>query len=279
MVSALVHGNEICGAIALDRLLREEIRPRRGRLTLAFVNVEAYQRFDPRNPFASRCVDEDFNRLWSPAVLDGSEDSVERRRARALRPLVESVDLLLDIHSMQHKTPPLMMAGPLVKGRQLARIVGHPATVVSDAGHRAGVRLRDFDGFAAPDSPKNALLIECGQHWERSSQQVALDVTLHFLLRHDIIGRDWAANLLSDEPAPKQRFVEVTEAVTIHNEAFEFVEDYTGLDLIPRAGTVIAHDGDQPVTTPYDNCVLIMPSRRLKPGETAVRLGREVTVE
>ncbi|RMD60861.1 MAG: succinylglutamate desuccinylase, partial [Alphaproteobacteria bacterium] len=35
MVSALVHGNEVCGAVALDFLLRAEVRPRQGRLTLA----------------------------------------------------------------------------------------------------------------------------------------------------------------------------------------------------------------------------------------------------
>jgi len=30
------------------------------------------------------------------------------------------------------------------------------------------------------------------------------------------------------------------------------------------------------VRTPYDDCVLIMPSRRLVKGQTAVRLGRYV---
>jgi hypothetical protein len=40
---------------------------------------------------------------------------------------------------------------------------------------------------------------------------------------------------------------------------------------------VIGHDGAQAVTTPYDNCVLIMPSMRLRKGETAVRLGRIVS--
>jgi hypothetical protein len=46
--------------------------------------------------------------------------------------------------------------------------------------------------------------------------------------------------------------------------------------VIPHAGTVIGADGDRPVTTPYDDCVLIMPSRRLTRGQTAVRLGRFV---
>ena len=45
MVSAIVHGNEPCGVIALDWLFREEIRPIAGSLTLVFMNVEAYRAF------------------------------------------------------------------------------------------------------------------------------------------------------------------------------------------------------------------------------------------
>ena len=46
MINALTHGNEVCGAIVVDALLRARLRPRRGKLTLAFANVEAYRRFD-----------------------------------------------------------------------------------------------------------------------------------------------------------------------------------------------------------------------------------------
>src|SRR6185312_6237401 len=76
LVNALTHGNEICGAIVLDRLLRDAVRPAAGRLTLSFANVAAYRRFDPANPAASRFVDEDFNRLWGAATLDGKRQSV-----------------------------------------------------------------------------------------------------------------------------------------------------------------------------------------------------------
>ena len=41
MVNGVTHGNEICGAIALDHLFRHDIRPVRGKLTLAFVNHAA----------------------------------------------------------------------------------------------------------------------------------------------------------------------------------------------------------------------------------------------
>jgi hypothetical protein len=46
------------------------------------------------------------------------------------------------------------------------------------------------------------------------------------------------------------------------------------MEVIPKAGTVIANDGAEPVRTPYDDCVLIMPSRRTVAGHTAVRLGK-----
>ncbi len=117
LLSALVHGNELCGAIALDWLLRERVRPVRGRLSFCFMNVAAYESFDPLRPDASRYLDEDFNRLWSDDVLDSTRNSAELRRAREVRPLVDSADLLLDIHSMQHPAAPLMLAGPCRKGR------------------------------------------------------------------------------------------------------------------------------------------------------------------
>jgi len=148
LITGLVHGNEICGAIAIDRLLSDRLRPARGRLSLAFVNVAAYERFDPAEPTASRFVDEDFNRLWSPGVLDGPRSSAELNRARELRPLVASADLLLDIHSLQQGADAMLLCGPLEKGRSLARQVGAPAMVVADSGHAAGTRLRDYAGFA-----------------------------------------------------------------------------------------------------------------------------------
>src|SRR3546814_14963345 len=72
----------------------------RSRLTLGFANVAAYRRFDPSDPGRFRYVDEDLNRLWGRNVLDGRRRSVELDRARQMRPLIDTVDLLLDIHSM-----------------------------------------------------------------------------------------------------------------------------------------------------------------------------------
>ncbi|MBL8697196.1 MAG: succinylglutamate desuccinylase/aspartoacylase family protein [Alphaproteobacteria bacterium] len=276
LVTALVHGNELCGAIALDFLLRKGLKPRLGTLTLAFCNTAAFFSFDEAKPTASRFVDEDFNRVWGLDALDGPRSSVELQRARALRPVVEAADFLLDIHSMQHATAPLMLCGPLEKGRRWARRIGYPTLIVSDQGHAAGRRMRDYGGFGDPASPKNAQLVECGQHWEAKSADVAIETMLRTLVDLGTLGASDAAPYLPTAARPPARVIEITDAVTIRSDRFVFAADYRGLEVIAKKGTVLGHDGDLPVVTPYDACVLIMPTQRLVKGQTAVRLGRYV---
>jgi predicted deacylase len=276
LVQALTHGNEVCGAIALDELLASGFQPSRGTLTAVFANVDAYARWDPAAPFKSRCVDEDFNRVWTDAVLSGPRQSTDLARARALRPFYDASEYLLDLHSMTDPCPPLALAGRRAKGVALARGVRVPRDIVVDAGHAAGTRLRDYAFFDDPDDPRAALLVECGQHWEKAAVDVAKQSMLRFLGHLGLADDAWLAPRLGrDEPRP-QRIIEVTDAIAIHSDRFEFAMPVAGLVPIPRAGTLLAHDGDAEVRTPYDDCLPIMPTRRPKKGETAVRLGRYV---
>ncbi len=273
VVNAVTHGNELCGAIAVDFLFRNEVKPTKGKLTLSFANVAAYLSFDPLKPTLSRFVDEDFNRVWDVATLEGPRQSTELTRAREFRPVVDQADYILDIHSMQYATAPLMMAGTLDKSVALARKVGIPELIVCDAGHAAGLRMRDYGGFGDPASPKTALLIECGQHWEKSSEAVAIATTISFLAELNVLDPAFAARH-PVKKAATQKVITVTEAVTITSDKFEFSAKYRGLEVLTPKGTLIGRDGDRDIRTPYDDCILIMPSRRLVRGQTAVRLGR-----
>ncbi|BAN26716.1 M14 family metallopeptidase [Caballeronia insecticola] len=276
MINALTHGNEVCGAIVVDALLRANLRPRRGKLTLAFANVDAYARFDANAPDTSRFVDQDFNRVWATKTLDDTtRDSSELRRARAMRPVIDTVDLLLDLHSMHEKSKPLIVAGPLDKGIALSARLGTPATVICDEGHPEGRRMRDYEGFGDPASAKNALLIECGQHWEASAITVARDVTARFLRLSGVIdAKDLPADWIRETP-PEMLVVRVTQPVVAKSMDFRFAGDYTGLEVFAQAGSVIGWSDGAPVETPYDDCMLVMPSlRQLRPGVTVVRLGK-----
>jgi predicted deacylase len=265
---SLIHGNEIAGAIVLDRLLRSGLTPKRGRLTFGFANLDAFERFDPIHPTASRFVDEDMNRVWDRAVLDGNRESRELARARQMRPLVESFDILLDLHSMLWPSEPLLLCGSAARGRNLAGAIGSPALVVADHGHESGRRLIDHDCFTSPAATAAAALLEAGEHWQRDSVTTT-EATVSGLLHH---------TGLADLPIPLHRapprFVEVTKAITATTAQFAFVKPYRGGEIVPRADTLIAMDGTQEIRTPHDNCLLIMPSLRPSRGHTAVRLAR-----
>ncbi len=273
VLNALMHGNEICGAIALDRLLRAGLRPSKGKLTFVFANVAAYQSFDRNDPTASRYLDEDMNRLWDEDVLEGPRVSRELMRARALRPVFNAADLLLDIHSMIYASMPLMLTGMAEKHLVFARRVGIPSLLVRDEGHTSGRRLRDYAHFSDPGTQTVALLVECGHHWARGTAEIATETAWRFLAAAGILAESDAAPWLARK-MPAQQCVLVTHRITAHSDHFRFQENFDGLEVIPRAGTVIAHDGKAEIRTPYGNCVLIMPTRRVSRGQTAVRLGR-----
>lgn len=275
MVQALTHGNEICGALAVDWLFREKVSPARGKLTLAFANVEAYSRFDYNDPDRSRYIDEDYNRVWADEALFGKRDSIELRRARQLRPFVDAADFLLDLHSMHEPCRPIMVCGTSEKSALFSRNLGVPGDLLVDTGHPAGLRMMERGGFGDPASPRTAVLIECGQHWEKSSEAVAKDTVLRFLKVTGAVEPGWADARITLAPPREQRLVRVTQAVVAKSMAFKFAWSFKGLEVIPKAGTVVATDGDTVWKTPYDNCVMVMPSvKHLKPGTTLVRLGR-----
>jgi predicted deacylase len=271
-ILALAHGNEIAGAIALDRLMRDGLAPSRGRLTFGFVNLAAFDRFDPRQPTLSRFVDEDINRAWDAAVLDGPRRSVELDRAREIRPLIDTVDVLLDLHSMLWPSDPLILCGRTKAGRDLACAIGAPELVVADHGHAGGRRLIDYTRFSDPETPFAANLVEAGQHWDKPTVETML-IAVAGLLRH--LGMVPDGRLPAPSPRGSgSRIAEVEMTVTAMTNSFSFVRPWRGGDVVPRRNTLLAIDGQTEIRTPHDDCLLVMPSLRPSRGHTAVRLAR-----
>ncbi len=278
MISALVHGNELCGAWALLGLLQAGVRPLQGSLMLAFCNLDAFDRFDASNNHASRLVEEDLNRQWIDERMQAG-NTLERRRAAALRPFVQAADWLLDLHSMHDGGPPLALVGVQARNLALAQQMGAPAHVVVDAGHQDGVRMRDYGRFGQrEDNGSRSLLIECGFHGELASRLVAQDQCVRFLAASGALPHTALNTLLPGwlgPDAPEQWALHVTGPVVAASGNFSFAQVYRGLDVIAKAGTVIAWNDGEPVVTPYDDCVLVMPSSApARTGVTAVRFAR-----
>lgn len=270
VITALMHGNEVCGAVAIAPLVTSPPHIERGSLTIVFLNLKAYRLISDETKDECRWYDEDMNRVWGRVVAGATPPlSYECQRAREVLPHIADADMLLDLHSMHTAGPALGLTGVATKNVALAQALGLPELIVRDQGHAAGLRLIDLVPWRDPTSAPVAMLLECGYHFDGQTLLTARSAVEAML----------ACGTLTDAAGTRtarHRIVDVTAAVTISTDRFAFEREFENMQVLPQAGTLIARDGDAPVRTPYANTVLVMPapSRYRRKGMTAVRFAR-----
>lgn len=270
LINALTHGNEICGMVAATHLLDTGVRPKIGTLTVSFANVAAYESFDIERPFDSRQLVHNMNRIWSADWLDGSEDSPELQRARALRSVVDAADHILDIHSTSQDVPPFWVYPAYARNAAVAQAIGQPALhLVMPQGLGSGTPLIQYGrhGSDGP-GPGVALVAECGQHFHQASSALATAVTLDFLAHFGLV--DAPADR---PPAQAPRRFELLQTHVVRTTDFRFVRPLTGLETFAE-GELIANDGPHDIVSPCDDCTVFMPTREPIVGREAVYLTR-----
>jgi predicted deacylase len=269
LVNALTHGNELCGMTAATHLLDRGIRPRIGTLTVAFANVAAYESFDRAQPFESRQLVHNLNRIWSPEWLDGSEDSPELRRARELRPVVEAADHLLDLHSTSQPVHPFWVYAGFERNAAVALAIGRPSVhLVMPSGLGSGTPVIQYGSHGTPAGKGVALVAECGQHFLQATSDLAVEVTLDFLGHFGLIDRA----IPSHERAPQRRF-ELLQTRLVRTPEFRFVRPVVGFEEFGQ-DELIATDGADEIRAPCDRCTIFMPTRAPIVGREAVYLTR-----
>lgn len=276
VITALMHGNEYAGAYTLCTFLAQKLRPIRGRLSLIFLNIAAFAQFNPQRPTLSRFVEEDMNRLWCPELIRSAHTSLEMQRVRAVCPIIETADLLLDLHSMLWPGPPVLLSGLTTKSLMLGSRLATPQPtrpwVVQDGGHDSGPRLIDHARFASNRTRATACLLEAGQHWHPDSQHTATATATLFLAQAGLIAP--RAEHYTTPPKCPARHATVTHCVRAQTSGFAFVKPFVNAELIRKKGTLLALDGQDEIRTPYNNCLLVMPNLRPLRGHTAIRLAK-----
>ncbi|HZV93501.1 MAG TPA: succinylglutamate desuccinylase/aspartoacylase family protein [Caldimonas sp.] len=269
MINALTHGNELCGMVAVCHLLDSDVRPKIGTLTLSFANVAAYETFDAARPFESRLITHNLNRIWSAAQLEGSDDSVELRRAREMRPAVAAAQHILDIHSTSQDVVPFWVYPAFERNAAVARSLPRPAVhLVMPAGLGSGTPLIQHGAHGDPASRAGAaLVVECGQHFRQASADLAVDVALDFLGHFGLVDRP-----VPPRAAPPRRF-ELLRTHVIQNDSFAFTRPVIGFETFAK-DELIATDGPLEIRAPCDDCTIFMPARVAIVGREGVYLTR-----
>ena len=274
IVLGSVHGNEVCGAHAIvrviDALAEGRLTLRRGRLTLVPV----------ANPLAfaqnTREGERNLNRSFLPrAEAEDYEDRITQR----LAPLLAQHDALLDLHSFHTPGEPFAMVGPrdntgarepfarAAEEMALARALGAPQVVegwleVYDRAARARGEQPGDEGIGTNEYMRSqggyAVTLECGQHEEVQAIEVA-ERAIHGALAH--LG-------LAEAPAPA-RFggaaARLKDVVLREADGDRLVRDWHSFDAV-QAGDLIGVRADgTPVTALRAGCVLF-PHPDAEPG-------------
>ena len=272
LINALTHGNEFCGMTAATHLLDHAVRPRIGTLTVSFANVAAYESFDAARPFESRQLVHNLNRIWSPAWLDGAEDSPELRRARELRPVVAAADHILDIHSTSQPVQPFWVYPQFARNGVAAMAIGRPAVhMAMPEGLGSGTPLIQHGAHGTAAGTGVALVVECGQHFLRATSALAVDVALDFLAHFGLMdgaGREPAAAV------PQRRFGLLRTHV-IRTPDFRFTRPLVGFESFDE-GELIATDGTEEIRAPCDACTVLMPARTAIVGREGLYLTQPI---
>ena len=279
-----VHGNEVCGPVAIRRVLSELERGERvvsrGLLTLVPL----------ANPLAAmkgtRQGERNLNRRLAPSA---NPQDYEDHVANVLCPWLAAHDVLLDLHSFHTAGRPFAMIGPpdnagtlepfahaeaetrfamhlgptrlvegwldtYARGVERRRARGPASGLEADAAYGVGTTeyMRSRGGYG--------ITLECGQHEDPEAPEVA----------YRAIGQALALlGLTGDAPQPPAagfqllRLADVTDRLHLGDQ---FARPWSSFDLV-RAGETIGtrHDGTV-LCAPTDGHV-VFPDPRADPGQ------------
>jgi len=288
IVTAAVHGNEVCGVRAIERVLAElgrgEIEIVRGSATFVPVcNPLAYAR-------GQRMGERNLNRRLLPT--DAPRDN-EDRLANVLCPLLAAHDVLLDLHSFRSPGRPFVLRGPAdndgalepfahaVAEAQLARHVG-PSRVVEGwmEAYAAGIERRraraaagDHAAAAAIEDPSYGIgtteymrsqggygvTLECGLHDDPQAQAVAYHAIRQVLALLQL------AELPLAPPVGPFECLHLASVVDRHADGDRFVRDWTSFDPL-AAGELIAVRADGSELRAPEDGWIVFPDVGARPG-------------
>lgn len=298
IVTAAVHGNEVCGISAIQRVLAEfdsgALTLLRGTLSMIpIVNPLAHQK-------GQREGERNLNRNLRPAMIP---QDFEDRIARQLCPWLAQHDVLLDLHSFNNPGPAFAMLGPrdnegelepfahqLAEG-QLAACVGTGRIVEgwlstyalglqrraergSDGSRQQALVQDPHYGVGTTEYMRSqggyGITLECGQHADPQAPEVAYKAILRTLTLLGMIAPG------AVEPADPKRAIELLQLYEVIDRAHpddRFEREWASFDAVSAGQTIgTRHDGT-PVLAPSEGRI-VFPNSRAQPGQEWFYLAR-----
>lgn len=297
IVTAAVHGNEVCGVHAIERIIKAldsgGLQLLRGTLTMVpVVNPLAYQR-------GQREGERNMNRNLRPAVI--AQDFEDRLAAR-LCPLLAQHDVLLDLHSFQsageafvmlgprnnsgeiepfaHATAEALMAGSLGPGRIVEGWLSTYSLGLERRRANAGQHARQdltldpHYGVGTTEYMRSqggyGVTLECGQHLDPNAPEVGY---LAILRTMALLGLVDAGAVDPHRPEQAPELLQLYEVIDRQHLDDRFAREWRSFDALAEGDLIgTRHDGS-PVLAPSEGRI-VFPNSKALPGQEWFYLAR-----
>ena len=292
IVLGAVHGNEICGTRAIERVLAEldagTLVIETGRVTFVPVtNALAYAK-------GQRAGDRNLNRALQPTA---SPREFEDHVANWLCPLLAAHEVLLDLHSFHGAGQPFVLLGPhdnagplepfaqaareeaLVRGLGVGRAVdGWLQTYADGVARRraraasdvAALEMDPRYGIGTTEYMRSvggcALTLECGAHDDPQSIEVGYRAIRNVLAM---------LQLTADAQPPQQRIegLSLVQVVDRLDAGDTFAREWRSFDALREGELIGTRAGGSELRAPHDGWI-VFPFAAALPGQEWFYLAR-----
>jgi predicted deacylase len=273
LITGAVHGNEICGTEAIRRVMAQ-ILLQRGSVTFVPVaNPLAYQR-------QQREGDRNLNRRLRPT---STPQEFEDHVANWLCPLMQQHEVLLDLHSFRGEGQAFVMVGPennqgeieafgfsaqeekLAQALGVNRFVDGWLTTYAKgvARRRDQIAVNHGDPGCAIDAAFGmgtteymrsvggyALTLECGQHQDPKSKEVAYQAIINAMVCLQLIAAPMNEITTSEVPTREARgameTLRIYEVVDKQHDDDRFVRAWASFDTLKQGDLIgVRQDGTE----------------------------------
>lgn len=249
-----VHGDEICGPIALSKIL-PTLKIERGRVLFGYGNPKAIKA-------RVRHFEADLNRMFKPEeILSAREpNSYEYNRAKFLREYLDQADALLDIHSSSNpNSQPFIICEENAK--DIRKYLPFDLVVSGfDAIEPGGT-----DYYMNKQS-KIGICIECGNSNDPKAISLAEKSILEFLKAR--------GHISGELKRYQQDLINMYSLYLTKTNDFRLVKNFADFESVSQ-GQPIGIDSKQPVQADRDGIILFAQSKKVV-GEEAFLLGEKI---
>lgn len=252
-----IHGNEICGVQAIDRL-RETLKLSRGKVFLLYGNIEAIDQ-------GVRQIDLNLNRMFQgdKAFSPEEKETIEYKRSREIIPYLNSSDASLDLHSSPSVGSPAFIICE-ENGKDVVENFPIPIRCYGFAKVEPG----GTDGYMNSRG-KIGICVECGNHNDPEASKKALVSVCKFLEYFDVV--EWKE---PDSCGAKQLIFTAKFAYKTQTDNFRIVKTFTDFEDITK-GQLIWYDSNESVYAENTGKILFARDRN----ETGVEGFVEIVTE